>query len=67
MAGLNGGATVFPECPKCDKGVLLPLSDYGQDGATVLYKAWACIKETCGYTLRVDKGKVAYESNASRN
>ena len=23
----------FPECRKCNDGVLLPLSDYGRDGA----------------------------------
>jgi hypothetical protein len=30
----------FPECRKCGDGVLLPLSDYGRDGAPITYKAW---------------------------
>jgi len=38
---------------------MLPLSDYG-DGASVLYKAWACINDKCGFGLRVDKGVVTY-------
>ena len=25
----------FPECRKCEDGVLLPLSDYGRDGAPI--------------------------------
>ena len=32
----------FPECRKCNDGVLLPLSDYGRDGAPIQYKAWVC-------------------------
>jgi hypothetical protein len=32
--------TNFPECRKCRDGVLLPLSDYGRDGAPIMYKAW---------------------------
>ena len=52
----------YPKCPGCKDGVLLPLSDYGPDGSSVHWKAWACIRKTCGYTIRVDKGVVAYES-----
>ena len=29
-------------CKKCGIGTMLPLSDYGQDGAAILYKAWVC-------------------------
>lgn len=55
----------FPECRKCKKdstvnGVLLPLSDYGQDGAAVTYKAWACTNPECGFSLRIDKGDISY-------
>ncbi len=50
----------FPECLKCNKGVLIPLSDYGQEGAAVTYKAWACNNPDCGYSLRIDKGEVSY-------
>jgi hypothetical protein len=47
-------------CKKCGIGTMLPLSDYGQDGAAILYKAWVCYSPTCGYNLRIDKGQVTY-------
>ena len=50
----------FPKCLKCKTGILLPLSDYGQDGASVTYKAWACMNPECGFSLRIDKGEVTY-------
>jgi len=50
----------FPKCQSCSSGVLVPLSDYGQDGATVKYKAWACTNISCGFSLRIDKGEVTY-------
>ena len=52
--------TSYPICLKCNQGVLIPLSDYGQDGATVTYKAWACTNPECGFSLRVDKGEITY-------
>ena len=52
--------TNFPKCLKCNAGVLIPLSDYGQEGSSVQYKAWACINPECGFTLRIDKGEVTY-------
>jgi len=50
----------FPGCLKCNNGLLLPLSDYGQEGASVTYKAWACNNPDCGFSLRIDKGEVTY-------
>ncbi len=50
----------LPKCQKCDIGMLIPLSDYGQDGASVMYKAWVCINPDCGFSLRIDKGEVSY-------
>ncbi|MDR2338200.1 MAG: hypothetical protein LBE20_06120 [Deltaproteobacteria bacterium] len=50
----------FPKCQNCSNGVLIPLSDYGQDGATVKYKAWVCTNPNCGFSLRIDKGEVTY-------
>ena len=35
-------AEQFPACQKCGSGTLIPLSDYGRDGASVTYKAWVC-------------------------
>lgn len=51
----------LPACPSCSKGLLLPLSDYAPEGASVRYKAWACSRSQCGYVIRADKGVVAYE------
>ena len=39
---------------------MLPLSDYGQEGAAILYKAWVCDSPVCGYNLRIDRGQVTY-------
>ena len=57
----------LPKCQKCNNGILIPLSDYGQDGASVIFKAWACTNPDCGFSLRVDKGEVTYgkKSNLS--
>lgn len=54
MDGENG----FPTCLKCEAGLLLPLSDYGRDGAPIRYKAWVCSNPTCGFNIRVDNGEV---------
>jgi hypothetical protein len=51
--------TGFPECRKCGDGTLLPLSDYGRDGAPITYKAWVCSNPTCGYNLRIDNGEIS--------
>ena len=50
----------LPTCQKCNIGVLVPLSDYGQEGAAVMFKAWVCINPSCGFSLRIDKGEVSY-------
>ena len=53
----------FPKCPKCKNQVMLPLSDYGHDGGgSVRYKAWICADVKCGYAVRIDKGKLSYET-----
>ena len=51
----------FPTCPSCNKSVLVPLSDYAPEGASVRFKAWACTRPECGHSVRADKGQVAYE------
>lgn len=48
----------FPRCLKCEKGDLLPLSDYGRDGASIRYKAWVCSNPECGFNIRIDNGEV---------
>ncbi|MEA1996040.1 MAG: hypothetical protein U9N45_00290 [Gemmatimonadota bacterium] len=51
--------TNFTNCMKCNKGVLVPLSDYGRDGASIMYKAWVCTNPDCGFHLRIDNGEVS--------
>ena len=48
----------FPKCLKCEIGILLPLSDYGRDGAPIRYKAWVCSSPECGFNIRIDNGEV---------
>lgn len=50
----------LPACRKCGEGVLLPLSDYGRDGAAITFKAWACSNPACGFNLRIDNGELSY-------
>jgi hypothetical protein len=50
----------FPECRKCNEGVLVPLSDYGRDGAPIMYKAWACTSPACGFNIRIDNGELSF-------
>ncbi len=49
----------FPTCKKCSNGVLLPLSDYGREGATIQFKAWVCNNPECGFNIRIDNGEVS--------
>jgi hypothetical protein len=49
----------FPKCLKCEDGNLLPLSDYGRDGATIKYKAWVCNNPDCGFNIRIDNGELS--------
>ena len=49
----------FPKCMKCSKGgTLLPLSDFGNHGAAIHYKAWVCNVPDCGYNLKIRNGDV---------
>jgi hypothetical protein len=52
-------AQEFPQCLKCNTGILLPLSDYGRDGASIKYKAWVCNSPDCGFNLRIDNGEIS--------
>lgn len=51
---------LLPDCLKCNTGKLLPLSDYGRDGASIRYKAWACSNPECGFNLRIDNGEISF-------
>ena len=50
--------TNFPKCQKCKTGDLVPLSDFGSQGAAVHYKAWVCTNPDCGFNLKIRNGDV---------
>jgi len=56
----------LPKCQKCSDGTMVPLSDYGQAGSTVVFKAWVCANPECGFSIRVDKGEVTYGKRIER-
>ncbi|MBN2541727.1 hypothetical protein JXI42_02575 [bacterium] len=55
----------LPKCLKCNQGVLIPLSDYGKDGAPIRFKAWVCSNPDCGFSIRIDNGEVSYGKNVT--
>ena len=61
----------FPKCQKCNSGDLLPLSDFGSQGAAIHYKAWVCSNPDCGFNLKIRNGDIyineAIMSGASHN
>ena len=52
--------TEYPQCRKCREGTLLPLSDYGRDGAPITFKAWVCSDPECGFNIRIDNGEISF-------
>jgi hypothetical protein len=60
MSPYADGATQYPVCRKCSVGALLPLSDYGRDGAPITYKAWVCNNPECGFNIRIDNGEISF-------
>lgn len=48
----------FPKCQKCNKGELVPLSDFGSQGAPIHYKAWVCTNPDCGYNIKIRNGEI---------
>ena len=48
----------FPTCRKCGEGELVPLSDFGSQGAAVMYKAWVCTNPACSFNLKIRNGDV---------
>jgi len=49
----------FPSCQKCSTGILIPLSDYGREGSSIMFKAWVCTNPDCGFNIRIDNGEVS--------
>jgi len=39
---------------------MLPLSDYGREGAAIRYKAWVCSNPECGFNIRIDNGEISF-------
>ena len=54
------GSPQLPACRKCGIGTLVPLSDYGRDGAPITYKAWVCNNPECGFNIRIDNGDISF-------
>ena len=48
----------FPKCLKCNEGDLVPLSDFGSQGANIHYKAWVCTGPECGFNLKIRNGDI---------
>jgi len=46
----------FPKCQKCKVGDLVPLSDFGSQGAPIQYKAWVCTSPECGFNIKIRNG-----------
>jgi hypothetical protein len=57
----------LPECLKCGEGTLIPLSDYGRDGASILYKAWVCSNPECQFHIRIDNGELSMGESIGRS
>ena len=50
----------LPKCQSCQQGDLVPLSDFGGQGAAIHYKAWVCTNPDCGFNLRIDNGEISF-------
>ena len=46
----------FPKCQKCKVGDLVPLSEFGSQGAPIQYKAWVCTSPECGFNIKIRNG-----------
>ena len=46
----------FPKCQKCNTGALVPLSDFGSQGAPIQYKAWVCTNPECEFNTKIRNG-----------
>jgi hypothetical protein len=53
-----GMLDAFPRCRKCDEGDLVPLSDFGSQGAAIHYKAWACTNPSCRFNIKIRNGEL---------
>jgi hypothetical protein len=58
MDEVGVGREATPPCRRCGQGDLVPLSDFGVQGAEVRYKAWVCTDPACGFNLKIRNGEV---------
>ena len=56
--GIRDVEHVFPQCRKCGAGDLVPLSDFGSQGASIEYKAWVCTNPACLYNIKIRNGDI---------
>ena len=54
--GAVGMELTFPRCRKCGAGDLVPLSDFGSQGASIQYKAWVCTNPNCLFNIKIRNG-----------
>ncbi len=50
----------LPRCLVCNDGDLVPLSDYGGQGAPVHFKAWVCTNPDCSFTIKIRGGEIYF-------
>ena len=55
---MEPGLYALPTCRKCNAGDLVPLSDFGSQGAPIHYKAWVCTNPGCGFNIKIRNGDV---------
>jgi hypothetical protein len=48
----------FAKCRQCGDGDLVPLSDFSNQGASLMYKAWVCTNIDCGYNVKIRSGEI---------
>ena len=48
----------FPRCRKCGAGELVPLSDFGSQGASIQFKAWVCTNPECRFNVKIRNGDI---------
>jgi len=48
----------MPKCQRCSVGDLVPLSDFGSQGAAIHDKAWVCTNLECGFSIKIRNGDV---------
>jgi len=57
----------FPECKSCLGGVLVPLSDFGSNGAPIHYKAWTCSNPDCHFNIKIRNGEIHHFEPIRKN